>query len=121
MKNPFTGNPALPAEELLFRRALRLWGLFSLGALLTGLLALWIMSFAQPVIVPRIIGLTDKEASSSLRSKALKMQVEGGNGTTTWDRIRSSSRNPRPTATSNAAPPSTSSSAREPPRSKRRT
>jgi serine/threonine-protein kinase len=77
MKNPFTGNPALPAEELLFRRALRLWGLFSLGALLTGLLALWIMSFAQPVIVPRIIGLTDKEASSTLRSKALKMQVEG--------------------------------------------
>jgi serine/threonine-protein kinase len=77
MKDPFTGNPVPTDEELLFRRALRLWGLFSLGAVLTGLCALWLMSFAQPVIVPRIIGLTDKEASSALRSKALKMQVEG--------------------------------------------
>jgi serine/threonine-protein kinase len=77
MKDPFTGNPLPPAEERLFRRALRLWGLFSLGALLTGLFALWLVSFAQPVIVPHIVGLTDQEALSVLKGKSLKLEIEG--------------------------------------------
>jgi serine/threonine-protein kinase len=77
MKDPFTGKPLTPSEEALLRRALRLWGLFALGALVAGWLALWIVSLTQPVIVPRIVGLSDKEAQRLLKSKSLKMTVEG--------------------------------------------
>jgi serine/threonine-protein kinase len=44
---------------------------------LTGFFSLWLVSFAQPVIVPRIVGLTEKEAFFALKDKSLKMQVEG--------------------------------------------
>lgn len=76
MKDPFTKKPLPPAEEALFRRALRLWGFFSLSALSAGLFALWIVSLTQPIIVPRVIGLTEKEAEGALKGKALKMQVK---------------------------------------------
>lgn len=77
MKDPFTQKPLTPSEETLFKRAVRLWLVFSLGAFLAGSLALWIVSLTQPVIVPRIIGLSDKEALRTLKGKSLKMNVEG--------------------------------------------
>jgi eukaryotic-like serine/threonine-protein kinase len=75
MKIPFTGYEPTPSEERLFLRAARFWFLFTLAAAGALFLALTVTSISQPVIVPRVTGLDQKDALKVLRSKGLKSKV----------------------------------------------
>jgi len=81
MKDPFTGKALSPADKRLFQRALRFWLVFLACSAVTGYLTLWITSLRQPVIVPSVIGLDQKDAERVLRSKSLRARVSGSQ----WD------------------------------------
>src|SRR5665213_762856 len=75
MKNFFQNIPITPAELELLKRAGSLLGKFALITLLTGLISMSIMKKHQPMIVPKIIGMDQRQAESALSSKGLVMKI----------------------------------------------
>ncbi len=75
MRIPFTGYEPTPSEKQLFLRAAKLWLLFFAAAAGALGLALFVTSLTQPVIVPRVTGLDQKDAQKIMRSKGLKSVV----------------------------------------------
>ncbi len=75
MKNFFQNIPITPAELELLKRAGSLLGKFTLITLLTGLISMSIMKKHQPMIVPKIIGMDQRQAESALSSKGLVMKI----------------------------------------------
>lgn len=70
------GNIKLtPSEKNLTRKALSLLGTFTLITVLTALSAMFYTQLHQPMIVPKIIGMDEKQADKALSSKGLHMKV----------------------------------------------
>jgi beta-lactam-binding protein with PASTA domain len=70
------GNIKLtPSEKNLTRKALSLLGTFTLITILTALSAMFYTQLHQPMIVPKIIGMDEKQADKTLSSKGLHMKI----------------------------------------------
>lgn len=62
-------------EKTLLKRALSVLGTFTLITILMGLLAMIFTQKHQPLIVPKIIGMDQKQAEKALSSKGLHLNV----------------------------------------------
>jgi serine/threonine-protein kinase len=63
------------AEKELIRKALALLAVFTLVAFACGGVALYFTQLHQPMIVPKIIGMTQTQAQGTLAGKGLKLKI----------------------------------------------
>ncbi len=63
------------AEQTLIFKALKLLGLFTLVVLTCGGVSLFFTQLHQPMIVPKIVGMNEKQATDALESKNLKLKI----------------------------------------------
>ncbi len=63
------------SEKILIRRALNLLGVFTLVALSCGGVSLLFTQLHQPMIVPKIVGLSESQAKDALSSKGLRLKI----------------------------------------------
>ncbi len=75
MALPFKKIKLSPFEKNLTRRALSLLGTFTLITILAALSAMFYTQMHQPMIVPKIIGMDEKQAEKSLSSKGLHLKI----------------------------------------------
>jgi beta-lactam-binding protein with PASTA domain len=64
-----------PQEKNLTKKALSLLGTFTLITALTALSAMFYTQLHQPMIVPKIIGMDEKQAQKALSSKGLHLKI----------------------------------------------
>ncbi|HTC19774.1 MAG TPA: PASTA domain-containing protein, partial [bacterium] len=64
-----------PHEKNLTKRAFSLLGSFTLITILTALSAMFYTQMHQPMIVPKIIGMDEKQAQKALSSKGLHLKI----------------------------------------------
>jgi beta-lactam-binding protein with PASTA domain len=63
------------AEQELIKKALGLLGVFTLVAFACGGAALFVTHLHQPMIVPKIMGMTENQARDTLASKSLNLKI----------------------------------------------
>ncbi len=71
-----SAHPPLTSEEKdLIQKALKLLGIFTLVAFACGGVALYFTQLHQPMIVPKIIGMSQSQAQETLAAKGLQMKI----------------------------------------------